>query len=139
MKKSRIIPYQKCPVCEGTKRVWVSQYDPYNTASTVGWQVCSICNGVGIIPMFILPKEPSSKNTNSSPNVYNKKWGLNFEGIPACIIPFTEKVLEDCDVIENINGVQLIYKKNIPGYLLITKSPNEFLSEDQIFSKWKKV
>jgi ssDNA-binding Zn-finger/Zn-ribbon topoisomerase 1 len=57
MKKDKFIPYQKCPVCEGTKRVWINQWEPNTVTMASGWQSCDVCGGAGIILMFKVEKE----------------------------------------------------------------------------------
>lgn len=54
------IPWQKCPVCNGTKQVLRNHYVPMGTDSVI-WRPCDTCNGLGIIPMFVLPTDVCPK------------------------------------------------------------------------------
>jgi len=48
-KIQKCVPYQKCPVCNGTGK------EPVNsTAMTI---VCTICHGMKIIPMYMIAEE----------------------------------------------------------------------------------
>ena len=49
-----VVPYQKCPVCEGSGQVFNSLLDPYNTTMTTGYITCRVCSGSGIIPMHVV-------------------------------------------------------------------------------------
>ena len=127
MKKSRIIPYQKCPVCEGTKRVWISQYDPDNSASIIGWQICGVCGGAGIIPMHYIFTEEV------------KKYGMFGQLIPEELIPNTPK-LEDGDIIETTVGEQLIYRASERGFFILSDDiMSKFLTKKDLKRNWRKV
>ena len=47
----KCVPYQKCPVCEGSGQIYVSQLNPYETNVSIGYNPCNVCGGNGIIPM----------------------------------------------------------------------------------------
>lgn len=47
--ESKWVPYQKCPVCEGSGVVW----NPH-AMSTAPSQICSVCNGAKIIPQYVI-------------------------------------------------------------------------------------
>lgn len=65
-------------------------------------------------------------------------YGMNFQIIPqniiACRFP-----LENHDVIESVHGVRLKYYEKYKGFAIITADPSDYLSNDQIYSKWKKI
>jgi hypothetical protein len=48
-----VVPYQKCPVCGGTGKVYDGIFDVTNY--TDGLIECRVCNGNGVIPMCVLP------------------------------------------------------------------------------------
>jgi DnaJ-class molecular chaperone len=58
------VPYQKCPVCEGMGQIFVNQFDPYNTNSSIGYKPCHVCGGSGIIPMHIINDKLLSISSN---------------------------------------------------------------------------
>lgn len=62
--------------------------------------------------------------------------GLNGQRINKEDIPFTENI-EEHEMIENKYGDFLIYRGNQYDY--VTADPTKFLSNNQIFSQWKKV
>jgi len=48
---SRAVPYQKCPICEGTG------YLPMQLIGTaINTPICDVCQGQKIIPMYIIPE-----------------------------------------------------------------------------------
>jgi hypothetical protein len=56
-----IVPYQKCPVCNGIGKIISIPSD----TTSLGYQPCHVCNGSGIIPTHIVNEDLlkiSSKN-----------------------------------------------------------------------------
>ena len=45
------VPYQKCPVCEGSGQIYINQLNPDITSISIGYKPCHVCEGKGIIPM----------------------------------------------------------------------------------------
>lgn len=46
------VPYQLCPLCNGMGKT------PTSGSST--FQICNVCKGAMIIPMFVLPEPPTT-------------------------------------------------------------------------------
>ena len=46
----RFIPYQKCPLCDGSGRV-VAEGIPSGCYDTCSYDTCPVCQGIKIIPM----------------------------------------------------------------------------------------
>lgn len=63
-------------------------------------------------------------------------YGFNFKSIPKEVIPFRE-VLEEGDVIQNLFKKELIFYKN--EYKLLTTDAYDYLSNEDIHTKWKKI
>ena len=45
------IPYQKCPLCDGSGQVFVNQIEQLDTTNIIHYKQCHVCGGSGIIPM----------------------------------------------------------------------------------------
>lgn len=54
------VPWQKCPICEGYKQVWRRHPEIPMGTDAVQWEICNTCNGLGIIPMYIVPLDRCS-------------------------------------------------------------------------------
>ena len=63
--------------------------------------------------------------------------GLNFAPIAKEDIPYTGEKLEKNDMIENPNGIQLLYMNSY--YILITNNHSDFLPNSEVFTHWKKI
>lgn len=50
------VPFQRCPICNGTGTEFVAQIDPMTTA-TYGYQICTVCGGSKVIPMAVIPEK----------------------------------------------------------------------------------
>lgn len=48
------VPYQRCPICDGTGTVWAGDF-------TIAYKTCDVCNGRKIIPMYPLPEPPKKE------------------------------------------------------------------------------
>lgn len=55
VKVMKVVPYQKCPVCNGTGRLFNEFLDPFIPNMSLGYEACHVCKGKGIIPMYELP------------------------------------------------------------------------------------
>jgi hypothetical protein len=133
--KTKYIPYQKCPVCEGNKKVWINQFDPWNTNSgTIGWQTCGICGGAGIIPMYRENKRAGIISSYDSILYY----GINGTGIPKELIPGAPKV-KNGDMIESTIGQQLVYNANWKGFFIVTDDHSKFLTKEDLKREWRKI
>jgi DnaJ-class molecular chaperone len=51
------IPYQLCPKCNGDKVVMIQHWYGSPTSISTGTSTCDVCNGSGIIPMYVIPIE----------------------------------------------------------------------------------
>ena len=68
-----------------------------------------------------------------------KKYCMNGETVPKNIIPYTGTALVDRDIIENKDGIQLVYLESFWGYSLLTNNLSDFLTEDMILQEWTKI
>jgi len=64
-------------------------------------------------------------------------YGLNQKIIPKDAIPFNEPLL-DGEMIENTKGTKIMWDKDWHGYRIFTDNPSQFLSNDDIYSQWRK-
>ena len=61
----KVVPYQKCPKCDGQGSVSKPPYiagDVFEWSSTQAIHVCDICNGEKIIPMYVLEENQTTPN-----------------------------------------------------------------------------
>ena len=50
-RSTKSVPYQKCPVCEGSGKIYVSQLNPGVTDVSIDYSPCHVCGGRGVILM----------------------------------------------------------------------------------------
>jgi len=66
-------------------------------------------------------------------------YGLNCTVIPTDVILSDLGTLEDLDRIANQDGNELMYREPWHGFVIVTPDPSVFLSDSQIYQKWKKI
>jgi len=67
-----------------------------------------------------------------------KKYGENMSSIPEDVIKFKGK-LENFTLLKNTFGDRIVYLKSQNKFAYIINSGSEFLTEEQVNSKWTKI
>lgn len=65
--------------------------------------------------------------------------GINKGYIPACLVNFDSKKLNNLDFIRNDGGYTLSYNSSDKCYILLNDDEFDFLPKEELITNWKKL